>query len=80
MNEKTLQEVLKENHERYIERKKEQQERIKKEQRKELIIVSIASILILTLTFKIMIDTDRQRVQKCVEKGYSQIVCEYVVG
>jgi hypothetical protein len=80
MNEKTLQEVLKENKERYNQRLKTQREQIKKEQRKELIIVSIASILILTLTFKTMIDTDRQRVQKCVEKGYSQVVCEYVVG
>lgn len=80
MDEKTLQEILKENHERYNKRKKEQQERIKKEQRKEFIIVSIASILILGLTFKTMIDTYKKRVQRCVEKGYLQTTCEYVVG
>lgn len=75
MNEKTLQEVLKENHERYIERKKEQDERNKKEQRKTLIIVSIVSIFILTLTFKTMFNMKDNAIENCVEKGYSRTTC-----
>lgn len=75
MNEKTLQEVLKENHERYVERKKEQDERNKKEQRKTLIIVSIVSIFILTLTFKTMFNMKDNAIENCVEKGYSRTTC-----
>lgn len=75
MNEKSLQEVLKENHERYIERKKEQDERNKKEQRKTLIIVSIVSIFILTLTFKTMFNMKDNAIENCVEKGYSRTTC-----
>lgn len=75
MSEKTLQEVLKENHERYVERKKEQDERNKKEQRKTLIIVSIASIFILTLTFKTMFNMKDNAIENCVEKGYSRTTC-----
>ena len=75
MNEKSLQEVLRENHERYVERKKEQDERNKKEQRKTLIIVSIASIFILTLTFKTMFNMKDNAIENCVEKGYSRTTC-----
>lgn len=75
MSEKTLQEVLKENHERYVERKKEQDERNKKEQRKTLIIVSIVSIFILTLTFKTMLNMKDNAIENCVEKGYSRQFC-----
>jgi hypothetical protein len=80
MNEKTLQEVLKENKERYNQRLKAQREQIKKEQRKELIIVVAASMLILGLLFKVLSDMTDKGVKKCMEKGYSQITCEYVVG
>lgn len=76
----TIEEVLKQNKERYTQRKKEQQERIKKEQRKEAIIVSIASILILGLTFCIISGMNDKGVEKCMEKGYSQQTCEYRVG
>lgn len=79
MNEKSLQEVLKENHERYIERKKEQREREKKEQRKTLIITAIAGILIVVLTSKVLINMDDEAMQNCLDKGYSEQTCKVVL-
>lgn len=75
MSEKTLQEILKENRERYNQRLKEQRERIKKEKRKELIIVASASILILVLLFKVMINMTDEAVDKCEKLGYSHSTC-----
>lgn len=80
MNEKSLQEVLRENKERYNQRLKAQREQIKKEQRKELIIVVAASMLILGLLFKILSDMTEKDINNCMEKGYSQTTCEYMVG
>ena len=80
MNEKTLQEVLKENKERYNQRLKAQREQIKKEQRKELIIVVASSMLILGLLFKVLSDMTDKEVKNCMKKGYSQTTCEYRVG
>lgn len=75
MNELSLQEVLKENKERYTQRKKEQQERIKKEQRKTFIIVSVASFLILFLTFDKLGSMTEKEVNNCMAKGYSRTTC-----
>lgn len=75
MNEKTMQEVLKENRERYNQRLKEQRERIKKEQRKELIIVVGASILILVLLFKVMNNMTDKAINNCEKLGYSHNTC-----
>ncbi len=75
MNELSLQEVLKENHERYVERKKEQEERIKKENRKNFIIVSVASVLILFLTFDKLGSMTEKEVNNCMAKGYSRTTC-----
>ena len=80
MNEKTLQEVLKENKERYNQRLKAQREQIKKEQRKELIIVVAASMLILGLLFKVLSDMTEKEVNNCVAKGYSYQVCMEELG
>jgi protein involved in ribonucleotide reduction len=73
-------EILKENRERYIERLKEQKRRIKKEQRKEMIIITIAGTFILLLTFKVMSDMSNDAIKKCMKKGYSHQICEYRVG
>lgn len=77
---KTLQEVLKENKERYTQRKKEQQERIKKENRKNFLIVSVASVLILFLTFDKLGSMADKEVDNCMAKGYSYQVCMEKVG
>jgi hypothetical protein len=79
MNEKSLQEVLKENHERYIERKKEQDERNKKEQRKTLIITAVAGTFILVLMSKVLINMDDEAMQNCLDKGYSEQTCKVVL-
>lgn len=80
MNEKTLQEVLKENKERYTQRKKEQQERIKKENRKTFIIVSVAAFLILFLTFDKLGSMAEKEVNNCMNNGYSYQVCMEELG
>lgn len=80
MEEKTLQEVLKENQERTRKIYEERKLKDKKEQRKTLIIVSVASVLILGLTFKVLSDMTDRSVKNCMKKGYSQTTCEYRVG
>ena len=80
MEEKTLQEVLKENQERTRKMYEERKLKDKKEQRKTLIIVSVASVLILALTFKVMSDMTKGEIENCMKKGYSQTTCEYRVG
>ena len=80
MNEDTLQEVLKKNKERYTERLKQQRERIKKEQREEKIIIACASILILLLLFKVMSNMNKDSINSCVNQGYLQEFCEYILN
>ena len=80
MNELSLQEVLKENKERYTQRKKEQQERIKKENRETFIIVSVASFLILFLTFDKLGRMTEKEVNNCMNNGYSYQVCMEELG
>lgn len=80
MNELTLQEILRENKERYTERLKQQRSQIKKEERKEKIIITFASILILLLLFKVLNNMNKDSINSCVNQGYSQEFCEYVLN
>ena len=79
MNELSMQEVLRLNKERYNERLKEQRKQIKKEQRKEGIIVIIASMLIIGLLFKVLTNLNNDNMESCLQQGYSQNVCETVI-
>ena len=79
MNELSMQEVLRLNKIRYNERLQDQRKQIKKEQRKEGIIVIIASMLIIGLLFKVLINLNNDNMERCLHQGYSQNVCEMVV-
>lgn len=79
MNELSMQEVLRLNKIRYTERLQDQRKQIKKEQRKEGIIVIIASMLILGLLFKVLTNLNNDNMERCLQQGYSQNVCEMVV-
>ena len=80
MNELNLQEVLKENKERYTERLKQQREYARKEKTKELIIIAGASILILVLLFKALSNMNTNAMDNCLDKGYSEQTCRAVLG
>lgn len=76
MNEITLQEMLKQNKERYNKRIEEQRKQIKKEERKEAIIVISASILIIGLLINVLTNIENKAVKSCMNNGNSQEICE----
>ncbi len=75
MNKKSLQEVLKENHENYIKREKQRKQKEQSKERKQKIIKIIVSILILFLTFKMIANMNNKAIDNCMAKGYSRTTC-----
>ena len=75
MKKKTLQEVLKENHEECVKKEKAKQEKLKKEEKIETIIVSFAMIFMICIVFYKLSNLNNKCIQKCINKGYSEAVC-----
>lgn len=78
--EKTMEEVLKENHD-YMQWKKEMRNKeLKREQRRDRIVFTIVAAFVLWLTFDKLNSMGNEAVNDCMKKGYSQTTCEYRVG
>lgn len=73
---KTLQEVLKENHD-YMQWKKEMRKKeLKREKRRNMIVFIIVATFVLWLTFDKLLSMNDEAVKNCMKKGYSQQTCE----
>lgn len=80
MNELSLQEVLKENHD-YMQWKKEMRKKeLKREQRRDRIVFTIVAVFVLWLTFDKLGSMNKKEVDNCMEKGYSYQVCMEKLG
>lgn len=75
MNELSLQEVLKENHD-YMQWKKEMRKKeLKREQRRDRIVFTIVAVFVLWLTFDKLGSMTKKEVDNCMAKGYSRTTC-----
>lgn len=75
-NEKTLQEILKENKER---RRKFIQQEIKREHKEKIIetvLTLFVGIFIIAITFILLNDLSKNEINDCISIGYSQTYCE----
>lgn len=75
-NEKTLQEVLKENKERTAKFLKQQMILQKKQQKKEIILTTFIILGIITITSLCLINMNRNNIQKCINAGNNKNFCE----
>lgn len=73
---KSLQEVLNENKMRTQQRKIEEIKRLKREQRKEIILTSLIALFILVVSTMLMYTTDKDFVNDCMEAGHTKSYCE----
>lgn len=75
MNEKTLQEVLKENHD-YMQWKKEMRKKeLKREQRRDKIVFTIVAVFVLWLTFDKLGSMAEKEINNCMANGNSRTTC-----
>ena len=77
---KTLQEVLKENHEYGQWKHKMRMEELKREKRRNMIVFIIVATFVLWLTFDKLLSMNDEAKQNCMKKGYSQQTCEIVLS
>ena len=75
MEEKTLQEVLKENKENYRKRLEQQRKQAKKENIKEWVLFSIIASFILFISFSLLNNMNEKNMNNCMALGYSENVC-----
>lgn len=76
MNEKTLQEVLKENKENFRKKLELQREKDKKEQIKENILFLLIAFFIMIITIVNLININNNFMNDCMSAGHSQQYCE----
>lgn len=74
----SLQEVLKNNHD-YMKWKNEMRKKeLKREKRRNRIAFTICVVIILGYTINALMRLNKQNIDNCMKKGYSQEYCEWI--